>query len=40
MTIITISHKTKEAIDALLEIGVPLIEAYRVLGVYNQKNAA
>jgi len=37
---IIINNKTKQAIDTLLKIGVPLIEAYRVLGVCNKKSAA
>ena len=36
----TMNYQTKKAIESLLKIGVPLMEAYRVLSVDNQKKAA
>ena len=40
MSEVIISHQTKKAIDALLKIGVPLAEAYRVMGIVHYKHAA
>lgn len=40
MSEVILNSKTKQVIDALLKLDVPLVEAYRIMGICSQKQAA